>query len=85
MFESVNFKEFLRLLAPFSARAPRGVKLSAMFAAYDVDADGARRLLGFDDGVVRAGWLVACTAGLHSTHCSPTALCLNRAGCCWCT
>ncbi len=40
LFESVNFKEFVRLLAPFSARASREAKLDAMFTVWDVDGDG---------------------------------------------
>jgi serine/threonine-protein phosphatase 2B regulatory subunit len=40
LFESVNFKEFVKLLAPFSARASRDDKLEAMFLIYDVDGDG---------------------------------------------
>lgn len=30
-FESVNFKEFVKLLAPFSSRATRDMKLASMF------------------------------------------------------
>ncbi len=40
MFESVNFKDYIRLLAPFSAKASRDIKIGAMFAAYDIDDDG---------------------------------------------
>jgi Ca2+-binding EF-hand superfamily protein len=40
LFESVNFKEFVRLLSAFSSRASREVKLDAMFSVWDVDGDG---------------------------------------------
>jgi len=40
MFEAVNFKEFVRLLAAFSSRAERDDRLAFMFAVYDVDGDG---------------------------------------------
>lgn len=40
IFESVNFKEFVRLLAAFSSRAKRDDQLAFMFAVYDVDGDG---------------------------------------------
>ena len=40
LFESINFKEFVALLAPFSVRAPREAKIEAMFNVYDVDGDG---------------------------------------------
>jgi len=39
-FESVNFKEFVRLLSAFSPRASRREKLAFMFEIYDVDGDG---------------------------------------------
>lgn len=53
MFESVNFKEYIRLLAPFSVRAPREAKVGAMFAAYDIDQDGV--------AVARVGGLLPAT------------------------
>ena len=37
LFESINFREFLGLLAPLSAAASRDDKLRCMFAVYDVD------------------------------------------------
>jgi Ca2+-binding EF-hand superfamily protein len=40
LFEAVNYKEFVKLLAPFSPRAPRDEKVAAMFRVYDVDGDG---------------------------------------------
>ncbi|KAL4424997.1 hypothetical protein ABPG77_002882 [Micractinium sp. CCAP 211/92] len=41
LFESINFREFVGLLAPFSRAASRDDKLRAMFSVYDVDGDGA--------------------------------------------
>lgn len=41
LFESINFREFLGLLAPFSRAASRDDKLRCMFSVYDVDGDGA--------------------------------------------
>jgi serine/threonine-protein phosphatase 2B regulatory subunit len=38
--ESANFTEFVRLLAPFSPRAPREDKVRFIFEVYDVDGDG---------------------------------------------
>mmetsp|Transcript_22000 Transcript_22000/g.37644 ORF Transcript_22000/g.37644 Transcript_22000/m.37644 type:complete len:180 (+) Transcript_22000:136-675(+) len=46
VFESVNFKDYIRLVAPFSQRATREAKLAAMFYVYDVDGDG---LIGRED------------------------------------
>lgn len=40
MFESINFKEFVLMLAPYSSRANRDDKLRHMFAIWDVDGDG---------------------------------------------
>lgn len=40
-FESINFKEFLGLLAAFSCKASRDDKLRFMFNVFDVDGDGA--------------------------------------------
>eukprot|EP00798_Chlamydomonas_sp_ICE-L_P030183 gene30183-35168_t len=41
MYESVNFKEFVKLLSAFSSRASRDEKLEMMFHVYDVDGDGS--------------------------------------------
>lgn len=46
VFESVNFKDFIRLLAPFSGKAPRDLKLKGMFTVFDIDEDG---LVGRED------------------------------------
>ncbi|KAK9819212.1 hypothetical protein WJX74_006100 [Apatococcus lobatus] len=40
MCESINFKEFVGLLAAFSRNASREDKLKAIFAVYDIDGDG---------------------------------------------
>ena len=40
IYESVNFREFTKLLAAFSPRASRNIKLEYMFLVYDVDGDG---------------------------------------------
>lgn len=40
-FESVNFLDFVQLLAAFSDRAPYEEKVKFVFRAYDVDGDGA--------------------------------------------
>lgn len=40
MFESVNFKEFVKLLSAFSERASNDDRLNLMFSVYDVDGDG---------------------------------------------
>jgi Ca2+-binding EF-hand superfamily protein len=40
LFESANFLEFVRLLAPFAARVPRDDKLAFLFSVFDVDGDG---------------------------------------------
>lgn len=40
LFECVNFRDFAKLLAAFSARASREDKLAFMFSMYDVDGDG---------------------------------------------
>ena len=45
IYESVNFKEFVKLLSAFSARGSRDVRLEYMFRVYDVDGDGEH-----DDG-----------------------------------
>ena len=42
MYESVNFKEFVKLLSAFSKNASRDVRLEYMFQVYDVDGDGER-------------------------------------------
>lgn len=42
-FESVNFKDFCRLLSAFSSRASHQNKLGFMFQVYDVDGDGECR------------------------------------------
>ncbi len=42
VFESVNFKEFVKLLSAFSSRATTNTKLEYMFMIYDVDGDGER-------------------------------------------
>lgn len=41
MFDSVNFKEFVTILAPFSARATHNDKVAFIFGVYDLDGDGA--------------------------------------------
>ncbi|KAL4457899.1 hypothetical protein ABPG75_012764 [Micractinium tetrahymenae] len=41
LFESINFREFVGLLAPLSRAASREDKLRCMFSVYDVDGDGA--------------------------------------------
>lgn len=41
LFESINFREFVGLLAPFSRAASRDDKLRAMFSVYDVDGERA--------------------------------------------
>lgn len=38
--ESLNFKEFVKLLAPFSPNASREEKIAFMFLVYDTDGDG---------------------------------------------
>ena len=40
VFQNLNFKDFVRLLAAFSDRASREDKLQFMFRVYDVDRDG---------------------------------------------
>lgn len=40
LFEGVNFKEFCRLLAPFSRKATSDMKVAAMYTVFDVDGDG---------------------------------------------
>lgn len=40
MFDSVNFKEFVTILAPFSARASHSDKVAFIFGVYDLDGDG---------------------------------------------
>ena len=40
VYDNINFKEFVGMLAPYSAKASRDDKLRAMFQVYDVD--GAR-------------------------------------------
>ena len=40
IYETLNFKEFTRLLSAFSPRASRDVKLDSMFMVFDVDGDG---------------------------------------------
>ncbi|GBF88100.1 calcineurin subunit B [Raphidocelis subcapitata] len=40
LFESVNFLEFVKLLAPFTARVSREDKLQFLFTVFDVDGDG---------------------------------------------
>ena len=40
LFENVNFRDFLKLLAPFSQKATMEEKLKFMFSVYDVDGDG---------------------------------------------
>jgi hypothetical protein len=42
-FESVNFLEFVKLLAPFSGRVSADDKLNFLFTVYDVDGDGGCR------------------------------------------
>ena len=42
MYESINFKEFTKLLSPFSPCAPKDAKLEYLFQVYDVDGDGER-------------------------------------------
>jgi len=44
LFESANFTQFVRLLAPFSSAAPREAKLGFLFSLLDVDGDGASLL-----------------------------------------
>eukprot|EP00887_Chlorella_sp_A99_P001374 scaffold8.g1374.t1 len=39
--ESINFKEFVLMLAPYSRHATKEDKLRHMFAIFDVDGDGA--------------------------------------------
>lgn len=38
--DGINFKEFVRILAPYSPRATRHEKVKAMFAVWDVNGDG---------------------------------------------
>lgn len=40
LFEGMNFKEFCRLLAPFSRKATAEMKVDAMYTVFDVDGDG---------------------------------------------
>jgi hypothetical protein len=40
MFESVNFREFVKVLSAFSPKASRADKITFMFQVYDVDGDG---------------------------------------------
>lgn len=40
LFEGVNFKEFCRLLAPFSKNATKEMKIQSIFLVFDVDRDG---------------------------------------------
>ncbi|KAI8472237.1 MAG: hypothetical protein J3K34DRAFT_414624 [Monoraphidium minutum] len=40
LFESVNFLEFVKLLAPFTPRASADDKLQLLFTVFDVDGDG---------------------------------------------
>eukprot|EP00884_Botryococcus_braunii_P015538 jgi/Botrbrau1/2668/Bobra.0203s0015.1 len=40
MFEDMNFKEFVRVLAPFSKRATKEDRVAFIFRIYDVDGDG---------------------------------------------
>lgn len=40
MFESVNFREFVKVLSAFSPKASRADKIAFMFQVYDVDGDG---------------------------------------------
>ena len=40
IYESINFKEFVKLLSAFSSRASKDTKLAYMFLVYDVDGDG---------------------------------------------
>ncbi len=48
IYESVNFKEFVKLLSAFSSRASRDTKLEYMFLVYDVDGDG-KTLVAFKE------------------------------------
>jgi hypothetical protein len=45
-FESVNFLEFVKLLAPFTARVSQEDKLNFLFTVFDVDGDGGARGFG---------------------------------------
>lgn len=40
LFESVHFKEFVRVLAAFSRKATKAQKIEFIFHVYDVDGDG---------------------------------------------
>lgn len=40
LFESVNFLEFVKLLAPFTSRVSADDKINFLFAVFDVDGDG---------------------------------------------
>jgi serine/threonine-protein phosphatase 2B regulatory subunit len=42
VFDSVNYKQFVKLLSAFSKHATKDAKLEFMFHVYDVDGDGAR-------------------------------------------
>ena len=54
LFESINFREFLGLLAPFSPAASRDDKLRFMFNVYDVDGGWMQGLRGAVGGLVCA-------------------------------
>ncbi|MEW5304141.1 MAG: hypothetical protein WDW38_003502 [Sanguina aurantia] len=40
LFDSINFRDFVKMLASFSPRAKREAKLKVMFEVYDIDGDG---------------------------------------------
>jgi hypothetical protein len=44
-FESVNFLEFVKLLAPFTGRVSEEDKLQFLFTVFDVDGDGGLTVL----------------------------------------
>lgn len=81
VFESVNFKDYVRLLAPFSQRASRDTKLAAMFNMYDVDGDGAWASNVKDTGGAKVGnTLFFCGAEPGAPGSSLRALLLYHTG-----
>ena len=51
-FESMNFKEFARLLSNFSGRTSKEQKIDLIFRVYDIDGDG-KLVLSKEHGVCR--------------------------------
>lgn len=64
-FESINFREFVALLAPFSPKASEEDKLRLMFNVLDVDGDG---LLCAEDLETMLRYLAGSTLDAQQVH-----------------